>query len=60
MRKCPGVNASMPSSSHGKGARGLLLRQASTGSKLCVSFEGEFSIDNVCQVCLNAFDSSFS
>ena len=33
MRKCPGVNASTPSSSQDKGANGLLLRQASICSK---------------------------
>ena len=33
MRKCPGVKASMPSSSSGRGTSGLLLRQASIWHK---------------------------
>lgn len=37
IKKCPGVNASIPSSSQGKGAKGLLLRHASTWVRMVVN-----------------------
>ena len=37
MRKCPGVRASTPSSSHSIGTRGLLLRQASICDRMVVN-----------------------
>ena len=59
MRKCPGVRASMPSSSLVRGTRGLLLRGFNLSECSGEFLEGKLHIaENTSQMSFHALDSS--